>query len=119
MGMTDAQIDAKMEVVKPEDHGLIRDVLRLIDGMDFCSSYVITTALKGYEITGWIKAEEVLFDNMELIQQVNELRVRCVGVKLPAGGNRMCLRIRVIAHAEPCMVNETILFKAKKRSRWA
>ena len=70
MGMTDAQIDAKMDVVKPDDRGMVRDVLRVIEGIGCCSSYVITTAQKGYEVMGWINVEEVQFEQMELIQQV-------------------------------------------------
>ena len=50
--------------------------------------------------------------------QVNPLRVRFMGVKLPTGGNKMCLRIRVISISEPCMMNETVLFTMRKRARW-
>ena len=118
MGMTDAQIDAKMDLVKPDDKHLVRDVLRVIEGFGCCSSYVISAAQRGYEVLGWVSTEEVLYEQMELIEQVDILRVRCMGVRLPASGSTMCIRVRVISKDEPIMMNENILFKQRKKAKF-
>ena len=70
---------------------------------------------KGYEVLGWLSTDEVKLDDMNLIDQVNPLRVKTMGVRLTG---KPCLRVRVISLSEPCMMNENILFTARKRSRW-
>ena len=118
-----AEKEPTLDAVKDEDKGIIRDILRVIQGMEWCSTFAVNVAHKGYEIVCWINTEgegetEVSYEDLGLIQQVNELRVKVMGLRFNNSVHRACVRVRVISHSEPCMVNDVILYRVSKRTRW-
>lgn len=113
-----------LDAVKEEDRAMVRDVLRVIQriGAGACSSYAVNVVPKGYEVVGWIRGDrdvEVPYDELGLVELVNELRVKVLGVSLKQGNMKACLRVRVISHDERCMLVDTVLDRVKKRARWA
>jgi len=59
---------------------------------------------------------EVVYEDLGLIEQTDPLRVKCMGVRVQPDAS--CIRVRVISMNGPCMMNETILIRERKRSRW-
>ena len=111
-----------LDAVKSEDKMRVLDVLRVMQGLKCCSTYAVNPAARGYEVLGWMHSDhdaEVTLEQLDLIAQVNSLRVKPVGVRVHAALNKVCVRVRIISLSEPCMMSETILLSVRKRSRWA
>ena len=111
-----------LDAVKSEDRVMVLDVLRVMQGLKCCSTYAVNPAARGYEVLGWMHSDhdaEVTLEQLDLIAQVNSLRVKPVGVRVHAALNKVCVRVRIISLSEPCMMSETILLSVRKRSRWA
>lgn len=124
--MTDgsSRQEPSLDAVKEDDKRTVLDVLRVMGeiGNNACSAFVVNLAPKGYEVIGWVRTDretEVPFDELGLIEQVNELRVKVMGVRINPGGNKPCVRVRVVSNTEKCMVTEATLLKVRKRRRWA
>ena len=112
-------------VTNDEDRVAVQDVLKIVKGLDFFNKdYKVSPANKGYEIICWLKFStdeeevEVNYEQLGLIEEVNRLRIKVMGIKIGRGKDPAYVRIRLVSHTEPCMLSETTLFKAKKRSRW-
>ena len=121
-GVDSGSRDPTLDAVKSEDRAMVLDVLRVMQGLKCCSTYAVNPAARGYEVLGWMHSDhdaEVTLEQLELIGQVNNLRVKPVGVRVHAALNMVCVRVRVISLSEPCMMSETILLSVRKRSRWA
>jgi hypothetical protein len=110
-----------LDAVKLEDRPMVLDTLRVMQGLKCCSAFTVNLAAKGYEVLGWVHTDrdtDVKLDDIELIQQVNPLRVRVMGFRVHASAVSPCLRVRVISMSEPCMMNDCILFTVRKRARF-
>lgn len=110
-----------LDAVKAEDRPMVRDVLRVLQGVKVCSTFTVNLAPRGYEILGWVHTDrdiDVNTETVELVQQVNPLRVRFMGYRVHAGVFKVCLRVRVISLSEPCMMSDSILYSVRKRARW-
>lgn len=110
-----------LDAVKAEDRPMVRDVLRVLQGLKICSAFTVNLATRGYEVIGWFHTDrdvDVNFEDVELVHQVNPLRVRVMGYRVHSGVVKVCLRVRIISLSEPCMMSESILFTVRKRSRW-
>ena len=118
---TERADEPTLDAVKAEDRPMVRDVLRVLQGLKICSTFTVNLAAKGYEILGWVHTDrdiDVQTESVELVQQVNPLRVRFMGYRVHSGIFKTCLRVRVISLSEPCMMSESILFAVRKRARW-
>lgn len=111
----------KLVAVKVEDQSLVMDLLRVVQALSLCADYTINVAPKGYEVLAWLKTEEDVVDmsleEVDLLNDVNPARIRAMGVRFLKGG-KAAVRIRVISLSEPCMINDTILLRVRKRARW-
>lgn len=107
-----------LDAVKPDDRQMVKDVLRVLQSLSYTTTYTINLAPKGYEILAYLNKDgvEVIYEDLGLTEQVNPLRVKCMGVRVH--GEASCIRVRVISLSEPCMMTDTILLKSRKRSRW-
>ena len=115
-----SELEAKLVAVKAEDKILVMDVIRVVQALKLCADYTINLAPRGYEALCWLKTDddaEMSLEELELVNEVNPTRVKVVGVRFVKGG-KACVRVRVISMSEPCMMNDTVLFKVRKRARW-
>lgn len=61
----------------------------------------------------------VYLDDLELLYEVNRLRVRSVAVKYIQSLRRLCVHVAVLSHKEPVMLEEqTVVMHIHKRKRW-
>lgn len=110
-----------LDAVKLEDRPMVLDVLRVMQGLKYCSAFNVNLAARGYEVLGWIHTDrdlDVKTEDLDLVQQVNPLRVRVMGFRVHAAGVSPCIRVRIISLSEPCMMNDSILFTVRKRARF-
>ena len=110
-----------LDAVKAEDRPMVRDVLRVLQGLKICSTFTVNLAARGYEVIGWFHTDrdiDIKFEDVDLVQQVNPLRVRVMGYRVHSGIFKTCLRVRIISLSEPCMMSESILYTVRKRARW-
>lgn len=117
--MTD--ITATLDAVEPEDQTLVKELLAVLQTLKLCTTWTVNVVPKGYEILAWIGNQEdltVSLDDLDLIQQVNRLRVPMIGVKLYSNIGKSCIRIFLISHKEPVMVHEQTVLRLRKRKSW-
>ena len=116
-----ADISTALVGVEMEDRVLVQEVISVIDTMKLCSAWNVTVMPRGYEIIGWIINKEdinITLDDLDLIQQVNRLRVLIPSVKLHSNLSKACVRVFVISHKEPIMLQEQTILRIKKRKVW-
>jgi len=114
--MTEPTLDA----VEAEDKPIITDIIGVIETLKLCSTWTVNVVPKGYEIQAWLNAKEdtmITLEDLDLIQQVNRLRVQMAGVKVYP--TKACVRVMVISHKEPVMLQEQAIVRIHKRKRWA
>lgn len=111
-----------LDAVDIEDKPLVKDVITVLNSLKICSGWVVNVVPKGYEILGWINNSKedvtISLDDLDLLQQVNRVRIPIPTIKLLANSNKSCVRIIVISHKEPVMVSEQTLLRVKKRKTW-
>ena len=100
---------------------LVGDVVRTLDRLNLSKSYNINVIPKGYEILSWFPRTEgqdqcISFKDLQCLQQLNRARIQDYGIKLFASTNTTCIRVVVLSHKEPAMVEE--LVAVYKRKRW-
>lgn len=108
-----------LDAVKEDDKGMVRDVLRIGNALSYTKTWTVNIVPKGYEILCYLDkgTVDVLFEDLELFEKINPLRVQCMGVRVQDEAS--CIRVRVISLSEPCMLTDQILVKTRKRSRWS
>lgn len=117
----DRTSEPTLDAVKLEDRPMMLDVLRVMQGLKCCSAFTVNLAARGYEALGWVHTDrdvDVNMESLELVNQVNPLRVRVMGFRVHSSGVSPCIRVRVISLSEPCMMNDSILFTVRKRARF-
>ena len=117
----DETMEPHLDAVKSEDKVLVRDVIRLIQTLKKCTTWTINVVPKGYEILCWINTNDdvdITLDELDLIQQVNPLRVQFSGVRFFSATGKGALRVHVLSQSEPIMIQEQTLVRMRKRSRW-
>ncbi len=110
-----------LDAVKPEDRGTVRDVIRVLQTLKLCTSWSVQVVQKGYEVHGWVQPNEdkdIALNDLELLEQVNPLRVQLSGLRVYAQSNKVCVIVRVVSVSEPAMLYEKTLVRVRKRSRW-
>lgn len=118
---TNSEMTQTLDAVLEEDKNMVTDVINIIKSLKMCSGWVVNVIPKGYEILGWIQLNDhviISLDELDLIQQVNRVRITTVGVKLLAANNKCCIRVVVVAHKEPVMVHEETIVRVRKRKLW-
>lgn len=110
--------------VADEDKPLVDNVINVMKKTQIMSSWQVIASAKRYEVLGWINlsnTEEVVlnWDTINLIKQINYLRVEMPRVKIKKNGTSACISVIVIPHKEPAMLEEQILeITVKKRRLW-
>ena len=89
--------DKFKEVVKTEDVPNVGNVLKVIKGLDICTDFNLNIVNRGYELIAWIKKtenefEEISYTDLSLIEQVNELRIKVMGIRLYKDTGKACIR---------------------------
>lgn len=113
--------DQLLDAVKPEDRATVRDVLKVMDTLKLCTSWNVQLVQKGYEIHGWVQPrddKDIALEDLEMLEQVNPLRVKLTGIRVYASSNKVCILVRVLSTGEPVMLHEKTLVRVRKRSRW-
>ena len=117
----DESPEPHMDAVKTEDKPLVRDVIHVIRTLNKCSTWTLNVVPNGYELLCWIRNQsdtDVTVDELDLIQQVNPLRVQFSGVRFFAATGKAALRVHILSQSEPVMLHEQTLVRIRKRSRW-
>ena len=117
----DEATEPHLDAVKSDDKVLVRDVIRLIQTLKKCTTWTTNVVPRGYEILCWINTKDdvdITLDELDLIQQVNPLRVQFSGVRFFSATGKVALRVHILNQSEPIMIQEQTLVRMRKRSRW-
>jgi hypothetical protein len=111
-----------LEGVKSEDQQLVNDIIDVIQAMRLCSTWTIVVVPRGYEIQAWIDTKnedvEVASSDLDLIHQVNNVRIQFVCVKLFKDTGKSCVRVFVVSYTEPVMLQEQTIMRIQKKRKW-
>lgn len=114
-------MDLALQGVHEEDRPVVRNVIRAIEVIKaekLFTSWTCTVHKGFYIITAYMADGdwELGLKEIELVQEVNPLRV--VSVSVQYHGGRHGLRVKISDKAEPLMLTETQIVHIRKRSRW-
>lgn len=115
------QDEITLDAVKPEDRSIVRDVVRVMQTLKICTSWSVQVVQKGYEVHGWVQPrddKDISLDDLEMLEQINPLRVNFSGLRVYASPCKVCILVRVLSTNEPVMLHEKTLVRVRKRSRW-
>ena len=110
-----------LTAVKEEDKTNVRNVIYILHSLKICSSWSVNPVDQGYEIVGLFYTDRELsvdLNDLELLKQVDSLRVRRVAVCLMGGQNMPSLKIRILAHGEPIVLQEFDILRIQKKRKW-
>ena len=113
-----------MDNVHPEDRIIIRNVVAAIESLKvekILLSWTVDSPQNGvYTVNAYISDSsdcEFSRAELELIHDINPLRVLSASVARIAG--KLRLKVRVSDRNEPLMLTETQIVTMRKRARWA
>ena len=113
-----------LQGVKQEDRVLVRNVIYMLHACKhpdrLCVSWTVSNTRNGYDVTGFMdpaKDFEVWKEDLELIAQVDPLRVQSISIR--KSGETPQILIRVLSKSEPVMLTELDVVTVHKRRRLA
>jgi hypothetical protein len=110
-----------LTAVKEEDKMNVRNVIYILLSLKICSLWNVNAVAQGYEIVGLLYTDKELsvdITDLELLKQVDPLRVQRVAVCFMAGMNAPSVKIRVLAHGEPIVLQEIDILRVQKKRKW-
>lgn len=116
-----SDITATLDAVELEDQTLVKDIIAVIKTLKLCTTWSVNVIPKGYEVLAWINTKDdiiVSLDDLDLIQQVNRLRIQMAGIKVYGNISKACVRVVVFSHKEPVMLQEQTIMRINKRKTW-
>lgn len=110
-----------LDGVKEEDKNLVQDVLDLLlHTQKHCKSWFVHPYKTHYEILGSIDKQatdwEIFFDDLELIRQLNIVRIPLISVRM--FGEIPQIKVRIIPHSERIVVHATDILRVEKKRKW-
>jgi len=116
-------LEPVLDGVLAEDKSIIRDVISVLHSLKICSSWAVNPTTQGYyDITGIIdsnKDVEIDLEDLELIQKVDPLRIRRLGMRfMAATGGTPSIWIRVLRKGEPVVLEEQTILRIQKKRRF-
>jgi len=116
-------VEPVLDGVLAEDKSTIRDVLAVLNSLKICSSWSVNPTTQGfYDISGIIdlkKDIEIDLEDLELIQKVDPLRIRRLGLRFMATtGGTPSVWIRVLRKGEPVVLEEQTILRIQKKRRF-
>jgi hypothetical protein len=113
-----------LQGVKQEDRILVRNVIYMLHACKhpdrLCVSWTVSNTRNGYDVTGFMdpaKDFEVWKEDLELISQVDPLRVQSISIR--KSGETPQILIKVLSKSEPVMITELDVVTVHKRRRLA
>jgi hypothetical protein len=113
-----------LQGVKQEDRVLVRNVIYMLHACKhpdrLCVSWTVSNTRNGYDVTGFMdpaKDFEVWKEDLELIAQVDPLRVQSISIR--KSGETPQILIKVLSKSEPVMLTELDVVTVHKRRRLA
>ena len=113
-----------LQGVKQEDRVLVRNVIYMLHACKhpdrLCVSWTVSNTRNGYDVTGFMdpaKDFEVWKEDLELIAQVDPLRVQSISIR--KSGETPQILIKVLSKSEPVMLTELDVVTVHKRRRMA
>ena len=113
-----------LQGVKQEDRILVRNVIYMLHACKhpdrLCVSWTVSNTRNGYDVTGFMdpaKDFEVWKEDLELIAQVDPLRVQSISIR--KSGETPQILIKVLSKSEPVMLTELDVVTVHKRRRMA
>jgi hypothetical protein len=113
-----------LQGVKQEDRILVRNVIYMLHACKhpdrLCVSWTVSNTRNGYDVTGFMdpaKDFEVWKEDLELIAQVDPLRVQSISIR--KSGETPQILIKVLSKSEPVMLTELDVVTVHKRRRLA
>lgn len=122
-GTCTSLIEPVLDGVLAEDKSTIRDIISVLHSLKICSSWAVNPTTQGYyDITGIIDSKkdvEIDLDDLELIQKVDPLRIRRLGMRFTATtGGTPSVWIRVLRKGEPVVLEEQTILRIQKKRRF-
>jgi hypothetical protein len=114
-------MDAYLDRVHQEDRVIIKNVVAAIEAMKkgkLFTSWTYDVGSGCYIVTAHITEADCEFSSreLEMLHDVNPLRVMCVSIQRMAGKNS--LRVKVSDRDQPLMLTDTQVVHVRKKSRW-
>jgi hypothetical protein len=113
-----------LQGVKQEYRVLVRNVIYMLHACKhpdrLCVSWTVSNTRNGYDVTGFMdpaKDFEVWKEDLELIAQVDPLRVQSISIR--KSGETPQILIKVLSKSEPVMLTELDVVTVHKRRRMA
>jgi hypothetical protein len=116
-----SELTATLDAVEVEDQTLVKEIIAVIKTLKLCTTWTVNVVPKGYEIQAWISTKDdiiVSLEDLDLIQQVNRLRIQMSGIKIFGNISKACVRVLVFSHKEPVMLQEQTVLRINKRKTW-
>ena len=119
--MSLAKNDYALDVVKDEDKNMVQDILDLLHQTNLnCKRWVINPQKNYYEIKGTIDTQnkewEVFADDLNLIREINAVRIPIISVGCVGGIPH--IKIVVIPHSERIVVHHSEIIKVQKKRKF-
>lgn len=113
-----------LDGVLEEDRPNVRNVIYVLHSLKICKSWSALPKNQGYEVVGMIDTDacqEVDLRDMELLKQVDPLRVSTVATRLICGPPAtFSVVVFVLRKSEPVVLEEQeVLCIRRKRKFWA
>ena len=114
-------MDASLDRVHEEDRTIVRNVIAAIEVMKrekLFTSWTCNVSKGCYIVEANIGDVDCEFSSreLEILHDVNPLRV--VSVSIQMQGSKNSLRVRISDRNEPLMLTEMQVLRVRKRSRW-
>ena len=119
--MSDSDHLTGLEAVLPDDRANVSNILRVLKALKLCVSWSVTPTQGVYEIIGMVDSKrdsEISLTDLDTLQLVDRLRVIHVGVKLNQTTHAHCVRIKLLAHSQPVMLEVHEIERVTRKRRW-
>ena len=115
-------VEPVLDGVAEDDKATVRDVIYVLHAFKWCSSWSVTPSAQGYEILAPLdtkKDVDIELKDLELIQKVDLLRVRHIGLKnMASSAGVPSVWIRILRKGEPVVLEEHDILRVQKRKRF-
>lgn len=114
-------VEPVLTAVKEEDKVNVRNIIYVVHALKVCTSWSVNSTAHGYEIVGLLDTKKELsvdMNDMELIKKVDTLRIQRIAVCMLPGSNTPTVRISVLAHGEPILLQEYDILRIQKKRKW-